>query len=135
VAFVQPITPRYYEVDQQGVVFNMWYLGWFDEAMTAFLDDIGMGWQVMMREGIDVQLVHTEVDWRAAVRFGDELDLVVTPGAIGTTSFSLDFAVTKDGAPAVTASTVYVVIASDGSGKRPVPDGLRAALSGASSLA
>ena len=32
---------RYLEADQQGVVFNMWYLGYFDEAMAQFLEEGG----------------------------------------------------------------------------------------------
>ena len=35
------MTVRYLEVDAQGVVFNSWYLAWFDEAMTAFLRTAG----------------------------------------------------------------------------------------------
>ena len=41
VPFVHPITIRYLEVDRQGVVFNMWYLAYLDDAMTAFS---GRGW-------------------------------------------------------------------------------------------
>ena len=37
VPFRFPVSVRYLEVDQQGVVFNMWYLAYFDDAMTAFL--------------------------------------------------------------------------------------------------
>ena len=30
-----------FQYDQQGVVFNMWYFGWFDDAMTQFLGEVG----------------------------------------------------------------------------------------------
>ena len=30
-----PIATSYFQYDQQGVVFNMWYFGWFDDAMTS----------------------------------------------------------------------------------------------------
>ena len=36
-----PIPVSYFQYDQQGVVFNMWYFGWFDDAMTQFLGEIG----------------------------------------------------------------------------------------------
>jgi len=38
---------RYLEVDAQGVVFNAWYLAWFDDAMTAFLAQhvLGAEWK------------------------------------------------------------------------------------------
>jgi acyl-CoA thioester hydrolase len=34
----------------------------------------------------------------------------------------------RDGTEVVTGRTVYVVVATDGGGKRPIPDWLRAAL-------
>jgi hypothetical protein len=32
---------RYFEVDQQGVMFNMWFLALFKEAMFAFFEEGG----------------------------------------------------------------------------------------------
>jgi acyl-CoA thioester hydrolase len=48
--------------------------------------------------------------------------------AVGTTSFTLAFEVRRDGTPVCLARTVYVCVASDGSGKRPLTDELRKAL-------
>ncbi|PRC55359.1 acyl-CoA thioesterase, partial [Mycobacterium sp. ITM-2017-0098] len=55
-----PIAPRYAEVDQQGVVFNGHYLTWFDEACTAFLDDLGVAYPDLIAGGHDFQVVHSE---------------------------------------------------------------------------
>jgi acyl-CoA thioester hydrolase len=126
--FRHPVHVPYYQVDQQGVVFNMWYLGWFDDAMTAYLTSLGFSYDEMLRNGYDVQLVHTELDWSAGVRFGDDVVVEVSPAAIGTTSLTLQFAVRRGDAVLVTARTVYVVVGLDGSGKRAVPELLRAAL-------
>lgn len=130
--FTFPVTVRYYEVDAQGVVFNMWYLAWFDEAFTAFLDHRGLPYQKMLDAGFDVQVVHTELDYRAGVRWQDDVRVTVEPGRLGRTSFTLEFAVHRgpadDSEVAVTGSTVYVVIGTDGTGKRPIPDLLRDAL-------
>jgi acyl-CoA thioester hydrolase len=128
--FSIPTPVPYYQVDQQGVVFNMWYLGWFDEAMTAYLASIGYRWDVMVRDGFDVQLVHTEIDWSEGVRFGDNVAVEVSTERVGTTSFTLAFRVVRGDAVPITARTTYVVIATDGSGKHGVPPGLRDALIG-----
>lgn len=128
VSFYLPITVRYYEADAQGVVFNMWYLGWFDEAMTAFLAARGLPYQRMLDAGFDVHLVHSELDWRSPVHWGDDVAVTVRTERLGRTSFTLAFAALRDGQPAVTASTVYVVIATDGSGKRELPELLTTAL-------
>lgn len=123
--FTHPVDVRYMEVDQQGVVFNSWYLVYFDDAMTAFLADGGLPYEQMMARGYDVQLVHNETSWRLPVRWQDPLRIRVTTARMGTTSFALDFAAMVDGEERVTGTTTYVVIATDGSGKRAIPAFLR----------
>ena len=113
---------RYFEVDQQGVVFNMWYLGYFDEAMSMFLEEGGLPYQQMLDAGFDVQLVRSEIDWPASLRWGDEAEVEVALAARGTTSFTLSFEVTAAGAEVARGRTVYVVVGTDGSGKQPIPD-------------
>lgn len=119
---------RYYEADQQGVVFNMWYLGYFDEAMTVYLEEGGLDYQKMLNAGFDVQLVHSEIDWKAPLRWPETADIEVSLSDAGRTSFSLSFDVKADGTEVATGRTVYVVVATDGSGKQPLPELLRTAL-------
>jgi acyl-CoA thioester hydrolase len=119
---------RYLEADQQGVAFNMWYLGYFDEAMAAFLEEGGLAYPDLLAAGFDVQLVHTEIDWESSLHWQDEALVKVELGRKGTTSFDLNFTVSTAERRVATGRTVYVVIATDGSGKRPIPDLLRTAL-------
>ena len=120
--FSHPVSVRYLEVDAQGVVFNSWYLAYFDDAMAAFLKARGLPYRTMVEAGYDVQLVRSEIDWRSGVRWEDEIEVVVATARIGRTSFALDFEVRRDGSEVTCAGrTVYVVIATDGSGKREVP--------------
>jgi acyl-CoA thioester hydrolase len=119
--FTFPVSVRYLEVDQQGVVFNMWYLAYFDDAMTAFLAHGGLAYLDMLAAGYDVQLVHTELDWPGSLRWGEPASIDVGLAAVGRTSFTLQFAARAGERLAVTASTVYVVVGTDGSGSRPIP--------------
>ena len=119
---------RYYEADQQGVVFNMWYLGYFDEAMTVYLEEGGLDYRKFLDAGFDAQLVHSEIDWKGSLRWPDTADIEVTLDHAGRTSFSLLFDVRVDVTEVATARTVYVVVATDGSGKQPLPELLRTAL-------
>jgi acyl-CoA thioester hydrolase len=120
--FSHPVSVRYLEVDAQGVVFNSWYLAYFDDAMTAFLEARGLPYRTMVEAGYDVQLVRSEIDWRSGVRWQDTIEVVVATARIGRTSFALDFEVRRDGSEVTcTGRTVYVVIATDGSGKREIP--------------
>lgn len=123
-----PISPRYLEVDGQGVVFHMWYLAYFDDALPAFLAAGGLPYPEMMADGYDVMLVRTELEWKRGLRWQDRAEILVRTAAVGRTSFGLDFAVEHDGAEVCTARTTYVVVATDGSGKREIPPRLRAAL-------
>ncbi len=121
----------FFQFDQQGVVFNMWYFAWFDDAMTEFLGEIGYPYLAMNSDGLDVQLVHTEADWRDAVRYGDSVTVDVATERIGSTSFTLSFTVRVGTEPRATGRTVYVLVATNGSGKRPLSTKLRAALESA----
>jgi acyl-CoA thioester hydrolase len=129
VPYTHRVEVRYLEVDQQGVVFNSWYLAYLDDAMTGFLAASGLPYPVMRDEGYDVQLVHTELDWTAALAFGDVAEIDVAVAATGRTSFTLDFTVRRGALPVCGARTVYVCVGTDGSGKRVLPEALRGALS------
>ena len=132
-SFSLPIVPRYAEVDQQGVVFNGHYLTWFDEAFGAFLDHVGVTYSVLVTEGIDLQVVHAELDYIAPVRWRDTACVGVSCVAIGTTSFSLAFEVVRvdefgERAVAVRGRNVYVVLSTHDWTKQVIPEHLRAAL-------
>ncbi|MGQ0465495.1 MAG: acyl-CoA thioesterase [Sporichthyaceae bacterium] len=128
MTFSFPVRVRYHEVDAQGVVFNAWYLVWFDEAFTAFLEARGVAYRAMLDAGYDVQLVHTELDWAAGIGFHDSPVVAVTCPRLGRTSFDIAFEVRRDGEVTCTGRTTYVVVATDGSGKRELPGFLREAL-------
>jgi acyl-CoA thioester hydrolase len=126
--FSMPLSIRYAEVDQQGVVFNAHYLTYFDEAMTAFLVHRGLPYPAMTEAGFDVMLVHSEIDWRGAVRWLDDVAVRVSLATLGRTSFALDFEVVRDSSVVVDGRTVYVCIDVEHHQPQPVPDALRSAL-------
>ena len=126
--FVHPVTVRYLEVDQQGVVFNMWYLAYLDDAMTAFLSEGGLPYGEMLGAGYDAQLVHTELDWHGPLGLGDPAEVEVALSHIGRTSFTFRFEVRASTRVVANATTVYVAVRTDGSGKCELPTALVAAL-------
>jgi acyl-CoA thioester hydrolase len=128
-----PVVPRYAEIDQQGVVFNGHYLTWFDEACAGFLDHLGVTYPGLIDTGHDIQVVRSEIDYRAGVRWRDSVRVQVRCEGIGTTSFTLGFTVLRrsgdgDEQTAVVGHNVYVVVSTQDWGKRPLPDELREAL-------
>ena len=129
VPFVHPVTVRYLEVDQQGVVFNMWYLAYLDDALTAFLGAGGLPYGDMLASGYDVQVVHTELDWHGPLGYGEPADVAgaVWPTSDGRRSRSASTVLTS-GRLVVDATTVYVAMRTDGSGKCEIPPALLGAL-------
>ena len=88
MTFVHRLRPRYAEVDLQAVVFNAHYLTWFDEAITGFFDHLGAAYPDLMDAGLDMQLVHTEIDYAAPVRWRDIVRVAVACDGVGSTSFT-----------------------------------------------
>lgn len=133
-AYSLPIVPRYAEVDQQGVVFNGHYLTWFDEACTGLLDDLGVAYPDVMSTGYDLQVVHSDIDFLAPVRWRDEVRVTAECTRIGSTSFTIGFGVCRKAAGddteqvVVQGHNVYVVVSTEDWAKRPIPGALRDAL-------
>jgi acyl-CoA thioester hydrolase len=132
--YFMPIVPRYAEIDQQSVVFNGHYLTWFDDALTGYFDHLGVAYPDLMADGLDMQLVHTDIDYAAPVRWRDSVRVSVDCEQVGTTSFTISFSVlrTRNGSQEVTAvrgRNIYVIVSTDDWTKRAVPDALRSALS------
>jgi len=73
-------------------------------------------------------LVHVEMDWSAALRYDDSLAIQVTLGHVGTTSFSLRYALAVEGQERAAASAVYVIVDAAIQGKASLPTGFRTAL-------
>lgn len=127
-AFRMPVKVRYYETDQQKVVFNSWYLAYFDEALAEFLTSVGYPYQQLLADGSDTMLVHTELDWTGSLTWGDLADVVVSPVAVGNTSVTLDFAIVRGDRSLCSARTVYVVVDATTLARTPVPARLAEAL-------
>jgi acyl-CoA thioester hydrolase len=115
---------RYAEVDQQGVVFNAHYLLYCDEAFNAFC--LGQGLRELAER---VQLVSSAITWRGSARWGDVVEVNARCVRTGTSSFTMTFAVTAGARALCDVETVYVLTTEDGR-SAPLPDGVRAALTG-----
>jgi acyl-CoA thioester hydrolase len=65
------------------------------------------------------------------VRYGESVTIDVATENVGSTSFTLSFTVRVGSQVRSTGRTVYVLVATDGSGKRALPPKFRAALESA----
>lgn len=117
---------RYAECDQQGVVFNAHYLLWCDEALTGWLAAAGTPYPDLLARGLDTTVVASALEWSAAARYGDTVEVDAHAERLGGSSFTVAFAVRVAQRVCCAVRTTYVLVGEDA---RPVrlPDDLRTA--------
>jgi acyl-CoA thioester hydrolase len=132
--FRYPVDVRFFEVDSLGVVFNMWYLGWCDEAMSAFMESIGYGYATLRAGGTDAVLRKAELGWLDSLEAFQHAEVAVRVDHVGTTSFRLGYSIERVDAPGqgrtlcAQAAITYVCVAIADRNTTPIPAGLREAL-------
>lgn len=147
--FRYPVDVRFFEVDSLGVVFNMWYLGWCDEAMSAFMGSIGYGYATLRAQGLDAVLRNAEIEWAGSLEAFQHSEIAVRVDHVGTTSFRLHYDIDRVDIDRVDIERVdierveasdhgrtrcaqvaitYVCVAVDDRSKVPIPRDLREAL-------
>jgi acyl-CoA thioester hydrolase len=130
-AFRHTLRVRYSECDPQGVVFNANYLAYFDLTMTELWRELG-GYGAMVEAGVDMVVAEANVRYLAGLRFDEEFEMRALIARLGETSMTTEIEVVRnsDHGPETVAqgSLRHVFVAADGSGKRPIPDSIRAGL-------
>jgi acyl-CoA thioester hydrolase len=99
--FVHRETVRFRDVDALGHVNNAVFLTYLEEARIGFLQPMGA-------EATGMILARVEIDFRAPLRTGDEIEIGVRPRKVGTKSFELEYEVRTGDAVAAEARTVLV---------------------------
>jgi acyl-CoA thioester hydrolase len=119
--FVHRQTVRFRDVDALGHVNNAVFLTYLEEARIAYLVPFGA-------EVTNMILARVEIDFRAPLRTGDEIEIGVRPFGVGTKSFELAYEVRVDDTVAAEAKTV--IVSFDYASGRPVelPESWREAL-------
>ncbi len=96
--FFFPFRVRYSEIDGQGVMYNAHYLTYYDTAITEFMRSIGYDYMGQVkRTGEDFHLVKSLVEYKAPIRFDDDVEVHVRVGRIGRTSLTFELAVFPKG--------------------------------------
>jgi acyl-CoA thioester hydrolase len=68
---------RYGECDVQQVVFNARYADYVDLALTEYMRHKIGGFQTLLAQGLDNQVVNLNMDFRSSARFDDVLEIEV----------------------------------------------------------
>jgi acyl-CoA thioester hydrolase len=112
---------RYNECDAQGIVFNARWGDFIDLACSELT-------RVLFDQSYDWRLRKQTIEWQAPARFDDVLDIRVQTRKVGTSSFTLGYAISRGDTLLATAETVYVFVDNAANHKVSIPEAARAAL-------
>lgn len=128
--FFLPLRVRFADTDLQGHVFFANYLTYFDEALMAYLREIGCDWRTLAREGVELYYVSTNSEHLGRA-FSEEL-LHVHAGIVGFGNSSLKLGTSvhraEDGSILAKGQITAVVVDRDSGETVPVPNRLRRAV-------
>jgi acyl-CoA thioester hydrolase len=119
--YVHRETVRFRDVDELGHVNNAVFLTYLEEARIGFLLPKGADASGMI-------LARVEIDFRAPLRSGDELEIGVRPVGVGTKSFELEYEIRTGDTVAAVAKTVLVSFDYETGRTVEVPQAWREAL-------
>ena len=116
-----PFRVRYSEVDAQAVVFNAHYLTYFDTAITEYFRALGYDYLgEVVRTGIDFHTVKTVVEYKAPIRFDEDIEVCVRVAKIGRSSINLALAIFAKGSEDLRATGEIIWVATDQKTHTPV---------------
>lgn len=67
------IKVRYVETDQMGVVHHSNYFHWFEVGRTEFLNQLGMSYGEIEKQGVMFPLIETHCYYKLGAKYEDEL--------------------------------------------------------------
>ena len=115
--FAHRIRVRFAETDAMGIVHHSNYLVYLEEARVAYLEALGRPYTELRRDGIDHAVLECFVQYRAPLRFDDEVDVALVLAGTTRATFQMAYLLTVGAAVRATAVTVHGAVNAAG---RPV---------------
>lgn len=125
--YTKQYTIRMRDTDAAGLIYFAEQLRIAHEAFEAFIDEVGLSFRYLLTTApYMIPIVHTEADYRAPLFVGDKVTIHMVLDRIGTSSFTIQFHLTRHDNVAVgTVKTTHVAIDRESHTKVPVPEELR----------
>jgi len=123
---------RFRDCDAMGHVNHAVYFTYLEQCRLTFWREVTGSASPHTR----VIIARAECDYRAPAHFGDELEVRVRVGAIGRSSFTLEYEIAQaaSGRPVAVGKTVMVAYDYTAARPMPLPDDTRALLQRLKSL-
>ena len=119
--FVHRERVRFRDVDAMGHVNNAVFLTYLEEARIAYL----LRFEATVKEML---LARAEIDFRAPLHSGADIEIGVRPASVGTKSFQLEYEIRSGDTVAAEAKTVIVSYDYDSGRAVELPENWREAL-------
>jgi acyl-CoA thioester hydrolase len=103
--FIHRERVRFGDIDALGHVNNAVFLTYIESARVAFLFDAGAATSL---EDMSIIVARIEIDFRAPVRLGGEVEIAVRASRFGNKSFDLEYVLRVDGDVVAEAKSVLV---------------------------
>jgi acyl-CoA thioester hydrolase len=126
--FSHQVRVAFVDTDLSGRIHFTAMLRYFEAAEQEFLRSLGFNYKEAPQDA-GFPRVRVDCEYRSAVTFDDLLDIAVSVKRVGTSSYTLEFAATKDGAVAANGSIVVVCVGRQKGRAQALPLVLRDALS------
>jgi acyl-CoA thioester hydrolase len=120
--FVHSERVRFRDLDPMGHVNNAVFLTYIEQARFAFLAEVGAAAGI---EDTHMIVARVEIDFKAPVRLGQEIEVSVRASRFGTKSFDFDYTLRVDGEVVAEAKSVQVAYDYERGEPMAVPDAWR----------
>lgn len=119
-----------HDTDMAGILYFPRQFRFVHDTFEELLESEGLGFDTLFnRHEFTFVIVHAEADYFHSLRVGDNLEVHLKLDHIGTTSFTLSYAIYKaDKTLSGTAKTVHVCLNRETRMKTPVPASWRETL-------
>lgn len=107
-----PVQVMYYDTDAGGVVHNIVYLRFIEQARTLLAIQLGLDFEEIRRTNIHPVVVRTEIDYRRPALLGEELLVRGAVVEVKGARFWVEFEIMrlKDGAQLVTCRQALALV-------------------------
>ena len=128
--FSHRLEVRFRDCDPMGHTNNAAYLTYLEQTRFAHWRALwGFGTPQLPSGMPGVILAHVECDYRRPTKYGDVLEIRLTVGEIGRSSFRYEYQIVDDeGRTVLTAKTVQVMYDYVAERSVPIPDSIRTLL-------
>jgi acyl-CoA thioester hydrolase len=120
--FVHRETVRFRDLDAKGHVNNAVFLTYMESARVAFLLELGAASGL---DDLSFIVARVEIDFRAPIAFGEEVEVGVRASRFGSKSFDLEYELRAGGRLAAEAKSVCVGYDYRSGETVPIPDAWR----------